>query len=138
MFNVGTIYLQHEETITEFPEKLYVKNNYVTNYVQHLTNLQHGKDIRSKKRAKDKCQRDKKGYDDYSWLDLVVSGKLESLKVVELDKYLDRNKLKKHGKKADNINAITVKSLRRPFRKPDLIVIIQMRVMKMLLALGRQ
>jgi hypothetical protein len=30
---------------------------------------------------------------------LVVSGELKSLKVVELDKYLDRNKLKKQGRR---------------------------------------
>ena len=95
LFNLDTISLEQEESITEFAEKFYVKRNYVVNYVQHLTNLQHTKDIRSRQRAKDKSQREDKGYDDYNWLDLVVKGELENLKVMELDKYLDKNKLNK-------------------------------------------
>ena len=54
-----------------------------------------------------------KSYDEYNWLDLVVQGKLNELKVFELDKYLDRNKLSKRGKKADKITAITVDILRK-------------------------
>ena len=56
LFNMGSISLEHEETITEFAERFYVKKEYVVTYIQHLTNLQHGKEIRSRQRAKEKSQ----------------------------------------------------------------------------------
>jgi hypothetical protein len=113
MFNTESIFLDQEDLITEFSDKFYVKREYVVNYIQHLTNLHHTKGIRARQRARDKVEREGKDYDDYNWLDLVVNGKLKSLKVVELDKYLDKNKLSKKGKKADKVNAITVDVLRK-------------------------
>ena len=43
----------------------------------------------------------------------MVNGKLRNLKIVELNKYLDKNELSKKGKKTDKVNAITVDVLRK-------------------------
>lgn len=43
----------------------------------------------------------------------MVNGKLINLKVVELNKYLDKNKLSKKGEKTDKLNAITADALRK-------------------------
>ena len=86
---------------------------YIINYVKHLTNLRHTKGIRARQRARDKTERAGKSYDNYDWLDLVVNRRLNNLKVVESNKYLDKNKLSKNeklidGLLTDNINYITV------------------------------
>ena len=44
----------------------------------------------------------------YDWKTLVEKGELDILKVPELDKYIEYNKLSKNGKKIDNIKRITV------------------------------
>ncbi|CAB4010191.1 histone chaperone rtt106-like, partial, partial [Paramuricea clavata] len=113
LFNEDSISLDQQESVTKFSDKYYVKREFVANYVQHLTDLRHAKDIRARQRVRDKTEREGKSYDDYNWLDLVVNRKLINLKVVELNKYLDKNKLSKKGKKTDKLNAITVDVLRK-------------------------
>ncbi|CAH3178082.1 unnamed protein product [Porites evermanni] len=44
----------------------------------------------------------------YDWKTLVEKGELDTLKVPELDKYIEHNKLSKNGKKIDKIKRITV------------------------------
>ena len=39
----------------------------------------------------------------YDWKTLVEKGELDTLKVPELDKYIEHNKLSKNGKKIDKI-----------------------------------
>ena len=48
-----------------------------------------------------------KSYDDYSWFDLIDSGKLNKLKVKEPAKYLLGNHSSNAGKKADKVKGIT-------------------------------
>ena len=38
-------------------------------------------------------------YKDYNWLGMTMEGTLKSLKVKELDKYLDHHRVSKKGKK---------------------------------------
>ena len=44
----------------------------------------------------------------YDWKTLVEMGELDTLKVPELDKYVENNKLSKNGKKIDKTKRITV------------------------------
>ena len=44
----------------------------------------------------------------YDWKTLVEKGELDTLKVPEVDKYIEHNKLSKNGKKIDKIKRITV------------------------------
>ena len=44
----------------------------------------------------------------YDWKTLVEKGELDTLKVSELDKCIEHNKLTKNGKKIDKIKRITV------------------------------
>ena len=43
------------------------------------------------------------------WKTLVLKGELDTLKVPELDKYIEHNKRSKNGKKIDKIKRITVR-----------------------------
>ena len=47
------------------------------------------------------------------WKTLVEKGELDILKVPELDKYIEHNKLSKNGKKTDNIKRITIMKLQK-------------------------
>ena len=47
------------------------------------------------------------------WKTLVEKGELEILKVFELDKYIEHNKLSKKGKKIDKIKRLTIMKLQK-------------------------
>ena len=53
LFNEGSISFDQEDLITQFSETFYEKRDYAVDYVQHLTNLRHSKEIRAAQRAKD-------------------------------------------------------------------------------------
>ena len=65
-------------------------------------------EIRKQERRKEKQVRSLKDVHCYDWKTLVEKGELDTLKVPELDKYIDHNKLSKNGKKIDKIKRITV------------------------------
>jgi hypothetical protein len=71
------------------------------------------KNIRANTREEEQGQRKEKEYNEYDWLNLVLEGKLNTLKVCELDKYIDENRLSKKGKKKDKLSAITADILRK-------------------------
>ena len=82
-------------------------------YLQHLTNLKIAREIRSRDRKRIQLETRDKSYDEYDWTELVLKGKLQKLKIIELDKYLDKNQLSKRGKKDDKIRAISADVLRK-------------------------
>ena len=55
-----------------------------------------GQIIRPNQREKAKKRKSSKKFEDYRWTELIMKGKLDSLKVSELDKYLDNFKLKRN------------------------------------------
>ena len=59
-------------------------------------------------RRKEKQVRALKDVHCYDWKTLVEKGELNTLKVRELDKYIEHNKLSKNWKKIDKIKWITV------------------------------
>ena len=79
---------------------------YVAKYVTHLNNLKIIKDKRSVQKQTFRSARMSKGVDEYNWTELVENRQLGSLYVKELDKYLDKFKLKKNGNKTEKIKAI--------------------------------
>ena len=54
-------------------------------------------------RRKEKQVRALKDVHCYDWKTLVEKGKLDTLKVPELDKYIEHNKVRKKGKEIDKI-----------------------------------
>ena len=52
-------------------------------------------------------------YEDCNWLKLVISGKLNGLLVLELNKYLTKYKLNTNCSKVDKVRAITADVLRK-------------------------
>ena len=70
--------------------------------------LQSVNEIRKQERRKEKQVRALKDVHWYDRKTLVEKGELDTLKVLELDKYIEHNKLSNNGKKIDKIKRITV------------------------------
>ena len=70
--------------------------------------LQSVNEIRKQERRKEKQVRALKDVHCYDRKTLVEKGELDTLKVLELDKYIEHNKLSNNGKKIDKIKRITV------------------------------
>ena len=96
LFNAGKISLQQQDEITKFSETFYVKREYVVGCVEHLTNLQLMQQIRERTREAEQNRGKRKTCEEYDWLDLVLQGQLNKLKVQELNKY---RKQVKHERK---------------------------------------
>lgn len=94
--------------ITEFSSKFIVDEKLVKNYIEHLSQLQSVNEIRKQERRKEKQVRALKDVHCYDWKTLVEKDELDTLKVPELDKYIEHNKLSKNEKKIDKIKRITV------------------------------
>lgn len=113
LYSCNELSLKDEHKITEFSDKFCVKKEYVVNYLQHLTNLALTREIRSRERERQRVEKKSKTYEEYDWLGMAMNGKLSSLTISELDKYLDKNELAKKGKKSDKIRAIVADVLRK-------------------------
>ncbi|CAB4011421.1 Transient receptor potential cation channel subfamily A member 1 [Paramuricea clavata] len=118
LFQDGEISLQQQDEITTFSETFYVIREYVVASIEHLTNLQSTKQIRSRGRAEEQRHRKERKYDEYDWINLVLQGELSKLTIPELDKYITENKLNKKGKKKDKLDAITADVLRKHQGRP--------------------
>ena len=60
----------------------------MVSYVKHLEQLAAAASIRKKEKKLKKKIGEAKTYEEYNWPDLIDSGKLNKIKVKELDKYL--------------------------------------------------
>ena len=74
-----------------------VEEKDVASYVKHLEELKMMSAIRENERRKKREKECSKTYEDDDWNTLIDTGKLNSLKVMELDKYLDASILKAHS-----------------------------------------
>ena len=68
---------------------------------------------RDNEKTKKKEEKRNAKYEDYNWLELVISGKLNGLLVLELDKYLTKYKLNTNCSKVDKVRAITADVLQK-------------------------
>ena len=74
----------------------------------HLENLEWSKSIRAKARREEARPKKQKFVDDYNWASLLEQGKLGTLTVSELDKYIKHHSLPNNGKKPDKIRCIAL------------------------------
>ncbi len=113
LFESGDLTPSSTQGIVDFSKKFCVKEKYVLEYLQHLSNLQRLQNMRKSDRQRTKAKSLAKAYSEYDWKQLVESGKLKSLYVAELDKYLEHHGLDKRGLKGDKIKAITFNIMRQ-------------------------
>lgn len=76
--------------------------------IEHLLWLQSVNEVSKQEQRNKKQVRALKDVHRYDWKTLVEKKEVDTLKVPELDKYIEHNKLSKNGKKIDKIKWITV------------------------------
>ncbi|CAB4007502.1 Transient receptor potential cation channel subfamily A member 1 [Paramuricea clavata] len=106
IYKAGTISSDNVEQLKEVSSRYCVEEKDVASYVKHLEELKMMSAIRENERRKKREKECSKTYENYDWNTLIDSGKLNSLKVMELDKYLKRHDLSTIGKKEDKIKRI--------------------------------
>ena len=93
LYKANSISSSHEEKVKAFSAKYVVPENVVRNYILHLEHLDLMKDKRQREGKANKEARTEKKYEEYDWQDLYESRKISSLRVFELDKYIDHHRL---------------------------------------------
>ena len=95
------------DTIKSFCSKYNVDEKHVITYINHLKVIDIRKDIRTREAEERKRQEAERTYKDFKWDSILVeSGKIEKLKVKELDFYLKEHGLTTIGRKLDKVKAI--------------------------------
>lgn len=122
LFKDGSLDLKNNDKIDMFAKTYAVDSGLVKKYIEHLQDIEHRKTIRTNQRKVDKQDRNDKSYDSYKWEELSVNGQLKKLKVHELDKYLNYNKLNTTGKKLDKVKRITCHICRSQTKKVQALV----------------
>lgn len=109
LYKRSAISSSDEDKINDFSAKYIVPMNLVRNYVLHLEHLVLMKQKRQREEMANKEARVEKKYEEYNWQDLYERGKISSLRVFELDKYIDHHRLsgKVHKmKKKDKVSLV--------------------------------
>ena len=121
----GTLKLTDDEAITSFSNKFIVEKELVKGYLQHLTNLERMKNIRTNDRLKKQQQRRQKGFYEYDWDTLCRTGEIQHLLLHEIEKYLNHFKLSIQGKKADKVRRVMAHVCNRKGEQIDAFVLSQ-------------
>ena len=93
LYEQGKLTIDAWDAITEFFSKFIVNEKLVRNYIEHLSQLQSVNEIRKEEQRKEKRARALKDVHSYDWKTLVEQGKLDTLTVPELDKYIHHHQL---------------------------------------------
>ena len=96
------------DTIKSFCSKYNVDGKHVITYINHLKDIDIRKDITTIEAEKRKRQEAERTYKDFKWDTLIESGKIEKLKVKELDFYLNEHGLTTIDRKLDKVKAISL------------------------------
>ena len=102
-FENWTLTLNDDEAISLFSNTFVVEKELIEVYLQHLTNLERMKSIRTNDRQKKQQQRHQKGFHEYDWDILCRTGGLQHLLLHEIEKYLNHFNLSVQGKKSDKV-----------------------------------
>ena len=106
LFNEGKLASNNSEQIKDAASYLCVKEEHITQYLKHLEELQYTAALRVNERKKKKQAEINQRYSDYNWSEMIEKNTLKSLKVMELEKYLQYHNLPINGKKNDKIKQI--------------------------------
>ena len=105
--------MNDKDAIKETASRLGIDEKLVVSCLEHLRDLSVNKQRRAFENMRNKNEKINAKYEDYGWLSLVVSGNINKLLVMELDKHLQKHKLNTNCKKTDKIRAITVDVLQK-------------------------
>ena len=106
LYEQNAISAGNPNTIAAFCATYSVDEKHVIEYLGHLNDINSRKDIRTREAKEKKRLEEELTYKDYQWGILIENGKVEKLKVRQLDLYLKEHGLTTVGIKLDKIKAI--------------------------------
>ena len=113
LYKNGKISLDDTDIIKETAAKLAINEALVVSCITHLRDLEANRKRREQEKMRNKEKIANNTFEDDNWLELVLSGKINKLLVVELNKYIEYHKLNMKCSKKDKIRAITVNVLKQ-------------------------
>ena len=91
--------MNDEDAIEKFTKKYVVEKKLVTQYLDHLRELERRKTKRAESRKRAKLEEKQTFFSDYNWEAIYREGNVKKLKVPVLDMYIAKRNLK-HSKGA--------------------------------------
>ena len=98
--------INDQDTIKSFCTKYNVNEKHFITYVNHLKDIDIRKDIRKGAAEERRRQEAERTYKDFRWDTLIEAGKVEKLRVRELNLYLNKHGLTTVRRKLDKVKAI--------------------------------
>ncbi|RMX43174.1 hypothetical protein pdam_00009715 [Pocillopora damicornis] len=90
MVQEGKLKARDKKAIKESSEKYIVSEKLVADYIEHLTDIiEMRKDKRPTDNDRKRAERKQQGYNDIDWQDLYRRSQLSSLRVSELELYIN-------------------------------------------------
>jgi len=106
LYEQNAIFADNPNTVAAFCATYNVEEKDVIEYLGHLNDINIRKDIRTREANEKRRLEEELTYKDYKWGTLIENGKVEKLKVRQLDLYLREHGLTTVGLKLDKIKAI--------------------------------
>ena len=89
LFREGKLKARDKKTVKEFSEKYIVSEKLVANYIEHLSDIEMIKDKRLTDNNRKRTERKQQEYKDIDWDDLYHRNQMSSLRVGELELYIN-------------------------------------------------
>ena len=106
MFQEGTLKAGDINAIKDFSEKYIVSEKLVADYIDHLTDIELRKDKRRTENDRKRTARKQQEYNDIAWEDLYHKNQLSTLRVGELELYINHHNILFKGKKDEKVRVV--------------------------------
>ena len=106
MFQEGTLKAGDKNAIKDFSEKYIVSEKLVADYIDHLTDIELRKDKRRTENDRKRTARKQQEYNDIDWEDLYHKNQLSTVKVGELELYINHHNILFKGKKDEKVRVV--------------------------------
>ena len=106
MFQEGTLKAGDKNAIKDFSEKHIVSEKLVADYIDHLTDIELRKDKRRTENDRKRTARKQREYNDIDWEDLYHKNQLSTLRVGELELYINHHNILFKGKKDEKVRVV--------------------------------
>ena len=106
MFQEGTLKAGDKNAIKDFSEKYIVSEKLVADYIDHLTDIELRKDKRRTENDRKRTARKQQEYNDIDWQDLYHKNQLSTLRVGELELYINNHNILFKGKKDEKVRVV--------------------------------
>ena len=106
MFQEGTLKAGDKNAIKAFSEKYIVSEKLVADYIDHLTDIELRKDKRRTENDRKRTARKQQEYNDIDWEDLYHKNQLSTLRVGELELYINHHNILFKGKKDEKVRVV--------------------------------